>query len=199
VNQVLPPDYIPLSGPPSYTTEWWFGQASYDSMGNLLFDPTKGVLTPFYENVSAVTNCPSLNAPDGFYQYASGTGGYGYNSALGGLKIIYVRSTSTTYLFCDAALMACNPGSPCTIQESDGIVGPIPLTVNQPYGLFQAFTQFRHSNNVANMAFLDGHIESLTLAFAPTDPSWPSDAAACMQRYHLGFPTDTDTPYDPTP
>jgi prepilin-type N-terminal cleavage/methylation domain-containing protein/prepilin-type processing-associated H-X9-DG protein len=198
--QMLPPEYIAISGAPSYTTQWWFGQASYDSMGNLLFDPTKGVLTPFFENVTQVTNCPALSPPLGFYQYASGTGGYGYNSALGSLPMIRIGSTSTTYLFSDSALLTYYPGTPCTIQESDAIVGPVPLAVNDPvYGLYQAFTQFRHPNKIANMVFLDGHVEALSLVYAPTDPSWPADAASCMAMYQLGFPTNVDTPYLPVP
>ena len=197
--QYLPPEYIAVTGPPTYTTDWWFGQASYDVNFNLIFDPTKGVLTPFFENVTQVTNCPSLVAPIGFYQYASGTGGYGYNSVLGTLPIIRFRSTSTTYVFCDAALLACNPGTPCTIQETDAIVGPVPLTPNESFGTFQAFTQFRHTNKVANMAFLDGHVESLSLVIAPVDPSWPADAPSCMAMYQLGFPTNVNTPYNPLP
>ena len=74
-----------------------------------------------------MTQCPSLNAPPGFFQYSSGTGGYGYNKALGGRKIVTIPSTNTTYLFCDSALLYCDP---CTMQETDSIVGPVPLTPN---------------------------------------------------------------------
>lgn len=195
-NQVLPPEYVYIGGP-TYTTNWWFGQANTDPVSFVTtLDPTKGLLTPYYENVTAVTNCPSLNPPAGFYQYSAGTGGYGYNSALGNRKIIFIPSTSSTYLFCDSALLTCVPGTPCTIQESDAIVGPVPLSTYDPvYGLYQACTQFRHLQNVANMAFLDGHIEILPLAFAPVDPSWPADAPSCMQQYQLGFPTNVDAPY----
>jgi prepilin-type N-terminal cleavage/methylation domain-containing protein/prepilin-type processing-associated H-X9-DG protein len=199
-NQVLPPEYNYLGGP-TFTTDWWFGEANTDPVTFVTtLDPTKGLLTPYYENVTSVTNCPSLNPPAGFYQYASGTGGYGYNRNLGGKKIIFFPATSATYLFCDSALMTCSPGTPCTIQEADAIVGPVPLVANDPvFGLFQAFTQFRHTRNVANVAFLDGHVEVLPLAVAPTDPSWPADAASCMQQYQLGFPTAVDDPYNGTP
>jgi prepilin-type N-terminal cleavage/methylation domain-containing protein/prepilin-type processing-associated H-X9-DG protein len=198
--QYLPPEYVYIGGP-TYTTQWWFGTANTDPVSFVTtLDPTKGLLTPFYENVTQVTNCPSLNPPAGFYQYQSGTGGYGYNSAIGNLKFINIPSTSATYLFCDSALLVSVPGTPSTIQESDAIVGPVPLATYDPvYGLYQAFTQFRHTRNVANMAFLDGHIEVLPLTFAPTDPSWPADAASCMQMYSLGFPTNVDTPYNPLP
>jgi prepilin-type N-terminal cleavage/methylation domain-containing protein/prepilin-type processing-associated H-X9-DG protein len=199
-NQALPPEYIAISGAPSYTTQWWFGQASYDVNFNLIFDPTKGVLTPFFENNTQINNCPNLYAPPGFYQYASGTGGYGYNRALGNMPMVQITSTSTTYLFSETAGLSCYPpGTPCTIQESDAIVGPIPLATYDPvnYGLFQPFTQFRHLKDISNMAFLDGHVETVSLTYAPVDPSWPADASTCMQMYHLGFPTNTNTPYLP--
>jgi prepilin-type N-terminal cleavage/methylation domain-containing protein/prepilin-type processing-associated H-X9-DG protein len=200
-NQVLPPEYVSVTGPPSYTTDWWFGQASYDDMGNLIFDPTKGVLTPFYENNTQVNNCPSLSPPVGFYQYASGTGGYGYNRGIASLPMVHIHSTSTTYLFSESAGINYYPvGTPCTLQEADAIVGPVPLAASDPnFGFFQAFTHYRHTKDVSNLAFLDGHIEVVVLSYAPVDPSWPADAATLMQMYRLGFPANTDTPYVPTP
>jgi prepilin-type N-terminal cleavage/methylation domain-containing protein/prepilin-type processing-associated H-X9-DG protein len=197
--QLLPPEYVYIGGP-TFTTDWWFGQANTDPVTfATTLTPKGGILTPFYEGNNQVTNCPSLYAPPGFYQFAAGTGGYGYNNAIANLPMVQLRSTSATYLFCDSALLTSYPpGSPCTIQEADAIVGPVPLAVNDPvYGLFQAFTQFRHTNNVANMAFLDGHIESLQLTNAPVDPTWPADAPSCMQTYRLGFPTNIDDPYSP--
>ena len=183
--------------PPSYTTQWWFGATSYDANFNLIYDPTMGLLTPYYENNGKVTLCPSLNAPPGFYSYTSPTGqpltgGYGYNKALGGRKMVSIPSTNTTYLFCDAALLVCDP---CGMQETDAMVGPVPLTTNGQFGLFQALTHFRHTANTANMAFLDGHVAVVNLVETPSDPSWPADAAGYMQTNHLGFPTTSDTPY----
>jgi prepilin-type N-terminal cleavage/methylation domain-containing protein/prepilin-type processing-associated H-X9-DG protein len=192
--QILPPNYVYLGGP-NYTTKWWFGLANTDPATFVTtLDPTQGLLTPYYENNIKVTTCPSLNAPPGFFQYSSGTGGYGYNKAIGNLRMVQVQSTSATYLFCDSALLSCSPGSLCTMQESDSIVGPLPLTPNSPWGLYQALTHFRHTT-VGNMAFLDGHIENLNLNYSPSDPSWPADAGAYMQTNKLGFPTTSNAPY----
>jgi prepilin-type processing-associated H-X9-DG protein/prepilin-type N-terminal cleavage/methylation domain-containing protein len=198
--QVLPMDYSPYpnGGPaPSYTTQWWFAQTSYDVNFNLIVDQTHGILTPYYENNLKAILCPTLlwNTP-GYVQYPSSgglplTGGYAYNKAIQGLKIVQIQSTSTTYLFCDAALLACDP---CSMQETDAIVGPVPLVQSQPWGLYQALTHFRHTN-VANMAFLDGHVETLLLTYPPMDPSWPADAATFMQKNNLGFPTNSNAPY----
>jgi prepilin-type N-terminal cleavage/methylation domain-containing protein/prepilin-type processing-associated H-X9-DG protein len=192
--QYLPPDYVYLGGP-NYTTKWWFGLASTDpNTWVTTLDPTQGLLTPFYENVSKVTTCPSLNPPPGFFQYASTTGGYGYNRAIGTKRIVQLPSTSSTYLFCDSALLTCQPGQDCTMQEADSIVGPVPLSTNSPWGLYQALTHFRHTTQ-GNMAFLDGHIELLNLNYPPWDPSWPPDAAGYMQKNWLGFPTNSNAPY----
>jgi prepilin-type processing-associated H-X9-DG protein len=200
-NQIVPWEYSPYPNggpPPSFTTQWWFAQTSFDANFNLNYDPTNGILTPYYENNGKVTMCPSLNAPPGFFLYTSPTGqpltgGYGYNKAIGGRRMVQIQSTSTTYLFCDSALLACS-GGPCSMQETDAIAGPVPLVQNSSFGLFQALTHFRHTN-VANMAFLDGHIEALHLNYVPSDPSWPADAPGFIQVNKLGFPTSSNAPY----
>ncbi len=190
----LPPNYIYLGGP-NFTTQWWFGEAQTDpNTWQTTIDVRKGILTPYYENNAAVTTCPSLDAPPGFFQYSQGTGGYGYNRALKKLKMTSL-ATSATYLFSDSALLACQPGQPCTMQEADSIVGPVPLTPAAPWGTYQAFTHFRHAHQ-ANMAFLDGHVTLVgPLSFQP-DPSWPADAPGYIQRNELGFPSSVNTPYD---
>jgi prepilin-type processing-associated H-X9-DG protein/prepilin-type N-terminal cleavage/methylation domain-containing protein len=193
---VLPPSYVYLGGP-TYTTNWWFGQANTDPNPPFAttIDFSQGLLTPFYEKNYHITTCPSLVAPPGFFQYDAGTGGYGYNRALGDHRMVQIRSTSETYLFCDSALLTCYPGTPCTLQESDSIVGPVPLSTMDPmFGLYQALTHFRHTG-VANMAFLDGHVEALMLVNTPNDPTWPSSAAPLLAVDRLGFPTFSDTPY----
>ncbi len=195
--QRLPPDYIYVGGP-NYTTTWWFGQAQTDPVTfATTIDVTAGLLTPFYENNTRVTTCPSLVAPPGFFQYSAATGGYGYNRAVGERRMATIPSTSATYLFCDSALLTCFPGAPCTMQEADAIVGPIPLAQMDPvYGLYQALTHFRH-RGLANMAFVDGHVEALKLELLPSDPAWPPDAPAFLVTNHLGFPTTVNTPYNP--
>jgi prepilin-type processing-associated H-X9-DG protein/prepilin-type N-terminal cleavage/methylation domain-containing protein len=193
--KLLPPSYVYLGGP-TYTTNWWFGQANTDPVTFVTtIDFTQGLLTPFYEDNNRVTTCPSLAAPPSFYQYSAGTGGYGYNRALGSRRMVQIPATSATYLFCDSALLTCYPGTPCTLQESDSIVGPVPLAQMDPvYGLYQALTHFRHTN-VANMAFLDGHVEPLALVYLPSDPTWPPDAPGFLQINRLGFPTTVNDPY----
>jgi prepilin-type processing-associated H-X9-DG protein/prepilin-type N-terminal cleavage/methylation domain-containing protein len=191
----LPPSYVYLGGP-TYTTDWWFGQANTSPVTYATtIDFTKGLLTPYYENNFRITTCPSLAAPAGFFQYSEGTGGYGYNRALGKRRMVQVPATSAAYCFCDSALLTCYPGTPCTMQEADDIVGPVPLAqMNPVYGLYQALTHFRHGG-LANMAFLDGHVESVSLVYQPLDPTWPPGAPGYLQINNLGFPTTVNTPY----
>ena len=81
------------------------------------------------------------------------------------------------------------------MQESDAIVGPVPLSTYSSWGLYQSMTHFRHTT-VGNMAFLDGHVQTLERTFTPWDASWPTDAAGYIQLNKLGFPTTTNAPYN---
>ncbi len=202
VNQVLPNDFspYPYGGPaPSYATQWWFAQTSYDANYNLIIDPTSGLLTPYYENNFRAILCPSLiwQTP-GYVQYPYPnpgglplTGGIGFNKAVGGYPLIYFP-TSQTYVFSDAGLLGGT--TTFSLQETDAIVPPIPLSTMAYWGLYQAFTHFRHTN-LANVAFLDGHVETLTMVAVTPDPSWPASFIAAMQQSNLGFPTNSDVAY----
>ena len=186
----LPPENGPFGSPPNFPTQWWFGQTTFNA-GVSSVDTSKGILTPWYENNTAITVCPSLNPPPGFFSYSAATGGYGYNKALGNQKIIYYQ-TSQIYVFCDSALLS--GSSTFTLQESDAIVPPVPLSTAGKFGTTQAFTHFRH-NGVANLSFLDGHVETVTLVYAGPDPSWSALFQQLVQQNNLGFPTTSKVPY----
>jgi prepilin-type N-terminal cleavage/methylation domain-containing protein/prepilin-type processing-associated H-X9-DG protein len=199
--QKLPPNYISTvtgSGAGTvYTTAYWFALSVYTvATGTSTFDPRQGILSPYYEGNSQVTLCPSLAAPPGFYSYVSPTGqpltgGYGYNKALGN-QVIVRYATSQTYLFCDSALLTDNVGA--AMQESDAIQPPVPLNASGPWGIYQPFTHFRHTN-MGNMVFLDGHVEPLNPVNVNPDPSWGPAFLAAMQQNHLGFATGVTFPY----
>jgi prepilin-type N-terminal cleavage/methylation domain-containing protein/prepilin-type processing-associated H-X9-DG protein len=222
--QTLPPTYVnqfPAASP------YWFGLVDPDFPTNTVH-VEKGILTPFYEASVKVTLCPSLNAPNGFFQYTlpdggtGATGGYAYNGhvsftgspnydppypqgtrSLALAKIGQVASTSTTYVFCDAALLlydgsgfSCPNGALSCIQETDSFVPPNPLVTDTGFGIYQAMTHFRHTNT-ANMAFLDGHVETVVPATVPDDPTWPAAINAVRAQYGLGFPSAVNAPYVP--
>ncbi|WP_246539421.1 DUF1559 family PulG-like putative transporter [Telmatocola sphagniphila] len=200
-NQVLPQEYTPFpnGGPaPAYLTSYWFAQTSYASNWNLIVDPTKGILSPYYEqNYKAVT-CPALNWQNlkGYVQYPgpSGqpmTGGYGYNKALGGTKFVN-WSTSATYAFSEVALLV--DGTPASLQESTALVPPIPLSPASSWGTYQSFTHFRH-DRLACVGFLDGHVETLSPVTVSPDPSWSQNFLKGIQVNNLGFLFNSTVPY----
>jgi prepilin-type processing-associated H-X9-DG protein/prepilin-type N-terminal cleavage/methylation domain-containing protein len=198
----LPPEYIssPASWNPPYPTQWWFGLATTDPVTFITsVDPTQGVLTPYYESNTKLT-CPVFTSSNVQMVFGNGsTGGYGINNVVCPVQPPPVRKlsmfphTSETYLFGEVVLLA-NGGTGWSMQETDAIAGPVPLSPNGPYGVYQAMTHFRHRNN-ANMAFLDGHVERVTPAGVPSDPSWPAGADPYRQANYLDFPANNDLPY----
>src|SRR5438876_2961661 len=62
-----------------YSTTYWFGLV--DPANNV--DPTKGILTPYYENNNRVIRCPMLISQQIKPVWNGQTGGYGYNRHLG--------------------------------------------------------------------------------------------------------------------
>jgi prepilin-type N-terminal cleavage/methylation domain-containing protein len=69
----LPPENGPYGSAPNYVTQWWFGQTTYAN-GVSAVNTSLGILTPWYENNTAITVCPSLNPPPGFFSYSAATG-----------------------------------------------------------------------------------------------------------------------------
>jgi prepilin-type processing-associated H-X9-DG protein len=202
----FPPSYTtpnPSNWP--YSTTYWFGLV--DPSNNV--DPTKGHLTPFYENNNAVLHCPSLT-PDVVSVYNGQTGGYGYNRCLGGVywmapnwstPIAYykrfndIASTTTTYAFADSALLVTWTNPP-TAQESYSIAAPNASFVNGPsIGGPQPTTQFRHTGT-ANVAFVDGHVDNLTEVVVASPASWSAAANALRAQMQLGYLANTNTPYE---
>jgi prepilin-type processing-associated H-X9-DG protein/prepilin-type N-terminal cleavage/methylation domain-containing protein len=208
--QRLPQDFVTpnpsIWGNTGYSTTYWFGLV--DPNNNV--DPTQGILTPFYENNNKIIRCPTLDstivqpifkAPGGQPQ----TGGYGYNRALGTTywndpsfqfpinwtrRITDFDSTSTTFLFSDSALIA-SWNTPPTAQESYAIAAPLPTTFGGP----QPTTHFRHSSRIANVAFLDGHVETRQEVAFPSPSYWPQAAIDLRGKLGIGYLADGNLPY----
>ncbi len=199
--QVLPPStiYTADSFNPSlgYPTQRWFGLTVTDiKSGTTTVDPTKGILTSYYENNNRILACPSLVRSQIQQVYSGVTGGYGYNKALAGLRMARISSTHTTIAFADSALLTCSASGTCAAQEADTIAPPFPLPAMASWGLFQTMTNFRHTGT-ANVAFLDGHVEAMTEVPVANHPSWPAAAATIRQLYRLGYSTDNNAEYQP--
>jgi prepilin-type N-terminal cleavage/methylation domain-containing protein/prepilin-type processing-associated H-X9-DG protein len=205
--QRLPQDFTtPNPSVWPYSTTYWFGLV--DPNNNV--DSTQGSLSPFYEANNKVIRCPSLNpsqiqpiflTPDGQPQ----TGGYGYNHCLGTTywndpsfqfpinwtrRITDFDSTSTTFLFSDSALIAWWT-SPPSAQESYAISSPFPTPAGGP----QPTTHFRHSSQLANVAFLDGHVETQREVPFPSPAYWPPAANDVRVKLGIGYLADNNVPY----
>jgi prepilin-type N-terminal cleavage/methylation domain-containing protein/prepilin-type processing-associated H-X9-DG protein len=184
-----------------YSTTYWFGLVD----PNNTVDPTKGILTAFYENNTKVTRCPLLDPLQVQSAFQNETGGYGYNRCLGttywnspnfSTPINYTHrmtdfpSTSTTFVISDSALIAWWL-SPPAAQESYSIAAPFPTVAGSP----QPTTHFRHGGRVANVSFLDGHIETRTEVAFPSPSFWPAAANAVRTQLVIGYLADNNTPY----
>jgi prepilin-type processing-associated H-X9-DG protein/prepilin-type N-terminal cleavage/methylation domain-containing protein len=201
--QKLPQSFVTPS--PSvwpYSTTYWFGLA--DPANNI--DPQKGLLTSFYENNTRVLQCPSLPSDLLKPTWKGLTGGYGYNRHLGttywqaphwtapinyAKRFADVVSTSTTFLFSDSALIQ-TWTTPPALGESYSIAAPFTTLVGPP----QPTTHFRHSSGLANVAFLDGHVETRAEVYVASPSSWSPAANELRSQNRIGYLADTNVPYE---
>ncbi|MCI0683448.1 MAG: DUF1559 domain-containing protein [Gemmataceae bacterium] len=207
-HKTLPPASNIQTSFPSVT--YWFGVVT-SSGGTNTATPIGGILTPFYENATAVTVCPTVTEPPLKLIYGGTTGGYAYNRHLGGVDylppnfapVVRARrmtdfpSTSTTMAFTESALLSSSGGF--HIEEAIAVRGPSYFTnANVSWGYFLTFTHFRHASGTANVAFLDGHVELMTEVDVPTPASWgaQSQVDALRRQHRLGFIGTTDEKYE---
>jgi prepilin-type N-terminal cleavage/methylation domain-containing protein/prepilin-type processing-associated H-X9-DG protein len=195
--QILPPPSVYKAGSPTYTVDYWFGRINYSSSTYqaVSSDPTQGFLTPYYENNTRAAQCPMFAAYP-ITKTAQGlTAGYSYNRNLGNKKITFFP-TSSVAAFTEQVQL--NPSG--TLQEVADSFGS-PATVS-PYGGTQAFnaygvncTHFRYSG-VANVAFLDGHVETRTpVQVASVAPFSQSVWDEASKKFSLGFLASTNPLY----
>jgi len=141
---------------PSFTTEWWLAKQTRPDYVCHELDPRKGVLTPVTRTITGDQRCPSCSSAR-FYQYDSGTGGYGYNSHRHH-AIVQHRSTRTKYLF-ETALMTGPGRNRGMIQEAERLwaIAFGDEDRLRPLPALRSFDTEKHGQR----AFLDGLIESL--------------------------------------
>jgi prepilin-type processing-associated H-X9-DG protein/prepilin-type N-terminal cleavage/methylation domain-containing protein len=206
-RQTLPPGQSADTSFPVST--YWFGTSTYSAGGNTT-TPIGGVLTPYYENSDRVVKCPMVQDPPLKLVYGGNTGGYGYNRytyvasygpppnyplIVTPRRMLYFPSTSATLLFTDSALLSNSGG--WHLEEAVMVTGPEAFQASSTsFGYFLNFTHFRHGGPVANVAFLDGHVEAMTAVPVATPAGWDPNVDAFRQKYNLGFPFATETPYN---
>ena len=190
--QVLPPANLPTATVGGQSVQiTWFAQVNYTT-NDVATDI--GLIAPFIEKSKAVLKCPSSH-PKIEKLYKNATGGYGYNMNLGqvdfsnwpNVKMVVMRlvnfpSTSRTIVLSDAARIALPwSGDPVLrFTENFYILGPQdPSTA--------PFTHFRHGGGVANVAYLDGHVEPRTEEFVASPANWDQAANNLRQQMRLGY------------
>lgn len=186
--RVLPPAYLLSS---SSTQKCWFGLVDYDTNS---VSPTQGLIAPFMEGNTQVYHCPNLT-PEITLLYSGETGGYGYNLNIGygdyshwpapPVQIVTALrnypSTSRTIVLSDSACIQLPyAGSPLMATENFYINGP-----DDSYAT--PGTHFRHPGPVANVSFLDGHVETRSEIVMPPPDSWNAAAEALRARLNIGY------------
>lgn len=208
-------NYLTTYSGPQGKDQYWFGVVDYDEP-----DPTKqldfaaGPLAPYMETNQQAYRCPNLSALQlENVRFGGEPMGYGYNaeylSRTSGLdyppptyaaapsstplsrRLRDVMQLTQTVVFADSAQVACTNYSDCdnnnAFQDSWLIEPP---SFNFPT------THFRH-NDAANVAFLDGHVETrgrqnwMRLESAPSlFDGIPVGQAAKMDKKRLGYVSD---------
>lgn len=196
-NQILPVTSVYTGGSPTYTTKYWYGLVTYSSTTYKVVDtdPTQGILTSYYENNTRVAKCPMVESYPINATVGGLSQGYAYNRHVAGKQMAHFP-TSAVFLFTEQVQL----NTDGTLQEVFDSFGS-PYEAN-PYGGTQAFTaygvnctHFRFAG-VANVAFLDGHVESRRPVDVPSvSPFSQAVWDVNKTKYTLGFLADNTFPY----
>ncbi|MGE3313620.1 MAG: DUF1559 domain-containing protein [Planctomycetaceae bacterium] len=191
--------------------QYWFGDTDNNEPNPYRqLDFEKGTLAPFMEAVRAAYQCPDFGDKQvSVVRFGQMASGYAYNGyALGrGLAYDYsawpainvspepivqkmsdLREPTRTVAFADSAQVKCLNWPTCSdvSVEENWLIEP-------PSNQFPTI-HFRHSS-AANVAFADGHVETM-------EPKWvdlpfvPAAQAAHMQKIGLGHVSEDDSLYD---
>jgi prepilin-type processing-associated H-X9-DG protein/prepilin-type N-terminal cleavage/methylation domain-containing protein len=191
-NDVLPPALTIENG----NYRYWFGQIV---PGSLDVDAARGHLMPFMENNKQILKCPMADPALIQEKYNGGTGGYGYNYEYLApltypppnfvpkwrqIRMGTLAHTSTTIAFTDSAGTWIDPwptGTPILVE--------VPLI--EPPSFQYPSVHFRHMGT-ANVAFMDGHVESYYPGTRNPPPFWePASATTLRDKYQI-FDIGTD-------
>ncbi|SIO04419.1 prepilin-type N-terminal cleavage/methylation domain-containing protein/prepilin-type processing-associated H-X9-DG domain-containing protein [Singulisphaera sp. GP187] len=182
-NYNLPPS-------PANPKRYWFGDVLETKGANGLpdLDLTTGALMPFMETQTAVQRCPDFDPTLFSLRYSGASSGYGYNyNYLGfgwnemGIPYSYplakISTTSRTIAFGDSA------------HVNDRDFGPGQAKLEENYALEPPSSQyptvhFRH-RDVANLLYLDGHVEAQRPSKNPLASWWSPAGVNLVEQSHL--------------
>ncbi len=178
-----------LPSGPANPQRYWFGDvlSTLGSNGLPNVDYTTGSLMPFMENQAAVQRCPDFDPGMYTFRFSGATSGYGYNyNYLGpgwnnwGQPFTYplakFQTTSRTITFGDSARVDYWDYGPNQAKLEEN------LYLEPPSSLFPT-SHFRHAG-VANMLFLDGHVETQRPArnVLPPSSGWTTTGLNMLEQ-----------------
>ena len=193
-STVVTPWPFPAPIPNPYKTVFWFAEESIiaGDFSNPQYNPAAGALTHFYENNSAVTRCPLFENYPIKKVYKGLTAGYAYNFYMSDKRMVTLP-TSQVFLFMEAALVKSNGAMEEPLGGYFKSYQDYQTKPSFGFGGFQ-LTHFRFAG-VANVAFVDGHVETRT-EVAVTDPAWVTQPFKDTKAlHHLGFLADSEFPF----
>ena len=199
-------NYLATYGGPQGTAQFWFGTVNYDEpSSDLQLDYTKGPLAVYMETSYSSFQCPDFGPSQmDNVKYGRPASGYGYNgyflSRSSGVeyppptyaatphsqpatrRLADIQQQTQTIVFADSAQVKLTVFSPPAFSfEENWILDP--PSSNYPT------IHFRHDNS-ANVAFLDGHVESRSRHFQVAIPGTnflSQQQADLMEENQLGF------------
>lgn len=143
-------------------TRWWF---AFEKPAGV-YDTAGSHLMPYLENNRSALQTPAKSPGKVFLTFDGLTGGYGYNYwylapyeptaglALTGnwrkIALAQVASTSRTVLFANA------------VQAQDAAPELYEMPFAYPPSVRRPSVHLRLANRIANIAFVDGHVEAIT-------------------------------------
>ncbi|MDQ7008268.1 MAG: DUF1559 domain-containing protein [Acidobacteriota bacterium] len=195
---------LPLANayrPGTSKQRYWF--AAVDHATGIV-DAAGGFLAPYMEQNLLTLACPNAR---GVLEplYRGATGGFGYNQNLGTTywfrcngtwktRVLYTSlgtfahaGTSHVILLADSARVQLPYGNDSQVRLTENyfLQGP------QDHRFFTApNTHFRHGGNTANVAFLDGHVDSYDGPRGAVPGYWPPEAKNLAARERLGYLLD---------
>ena len=197
------------SGSTQGTIRYWFGNVNFAEP-----DPTQqldfsdGLISPFMERNWGAFQCPELGpAQVNEVRFGKMASGYAYNGhylgpgitydysnwpnvTVGRVPIAYkfrdVTQLTQTIAFADSAIFNSWSSTPGKLLEN---------WLLEPPSRTQPTIHFRHSDT-ANVAFVDGHVETRTPAWIQLPPWFTPEVVEANQRHDLGFVGMDDEFYD---
>jgi prepilin-type N-terminal cleavage/methylation domain-containing protein/prepilin-type processing-associated H-X9-DG protein len=189
---ILPPARTQKNG----TDRWWFGQMV---PGSTVINTAGGTLMPYLENNTKVLSCPSVDSALIHERYQGGTGGYGYNyeylaplqyapptwaPVWKPVRIAQVTTKSQTIVFADSAGTWIDPW-----PTGDPILIEVPLI--EPPSFQYPSVHFRHVG-LANVVFLDGHVEAYQPGTRNPAPFWEPASATQLRDFRSVYDIGSD-------